>query len=96
MPERLAATDPLRPLSEMVGSGPYRFVPGEFVAGERAVYERFEGYVPRNEAARTYTAGPQRGGGGCGVADRCVAKSTGSKRPAPTWPWLARNSDITV
>ena len=31
----------------MVGSGPYRFLPAEFNAGERATYERFAAYVPR-------------------------------------------------
>jgi peptide/nickel transport system substrate-binding protein len=49
MPEHLASTDPFRPVTEMVGSGPYRFVAGEFNAGERATYERFAGYVPRSE-----------------------------------------------
>ena len=33
----------------MVGSGPFRFVPGEFNSGNRVVYERFTGYVPRRE-----------------------------------------------
>jgi peptide/nickel transport system substrate-binding protein len=34
----------------MVGSGPYRFLPAEFNPGSRAVYEKFTGYVPRQEA----------------------------------------------
>jgi peptide/nickel transport system substrate-binding protein len=33
MPERLATTDPFRQVTEMVGSGPYRFVASEFVIG---------------------------------------------------------------
>jgi peptide/nickel transport system substrate-binding protein len=49
MPERLARTDPNRAVTEMVGSGPYRFVAGEYNSGSRVVYERFEGYVPRQE-----------------------------------------------
>ncbi|UFN47057.1 ABC transporter substrate-binding protein [Roseomonas sp. OT10] len=51
MPERLAQTDPGRQVTEMVGSGPFRFVAGEYVSGALAVYERFAGYVPRGEAA---------------------------------------------
>ena len=49
MPERLAVTDPFRPVPEMMGSGPYRFLPAEFNAGERSSYERFAAYVPRSE-----------------------------------------------
>ena len=41
MPERLASTDPFRQVTEMVGSGPYRFLPAEFNAGARSAYERF-------------------------------------------------------
>ena len=50
MPERLALTAPYKAVTEMVGSGPFRFVPGEFVSGSRVVYTRFDGYVPRQEA----------------------------------------------
>lgn len=50
MPERLAATEATRAVTEMVGSGPYRFVASEFVTGSRVVYEKFDGYVPRQEA----------------------------------------------
>jgi peptide/nickel transport system substrate-binding protein len=49
MPERLAATDPFKPVTDMTGSGPYRFVAAEQMTGVRAVYERFAGYVPRQE-----------------------------------------------
>ena len=49
MPERLARTDPFKAVTEMVGSGPYRFVAGEYNSGSRAVYEKFDGYVPRSE-----------------------------------------------
>ena len=41
MPERLASTDPYKPITEMVGSGPYRFLASEHMAGARSVYERF-------------------------------------------------------
>jgi peptide/nickel transport system substrate-binding protein len=49
MPERLAKTDAFQPVTEMVGSGPYRFVQGEFVPGSRVVYQKFDRYVPRQE-----------------------------------------------
>ena len=51
MPERLARTEPTTAVTEMVGSGPYRFVPGEYVSGSRVVYTRFDGYRPRSEPA---------------------------------------------
>jgi peptide/nickel transport system substrate-binding protein len=59
MPERLAATDPFKPVTEMIGSGPYRFVAGERVSGSQVVYEKFAGYVPRGSGEPSYTAGPK-------------------------------------
>lgn len=50
LPARLAAAPPEQAITEFVGSGPFRFVPGEFRAGSRAVYERNADYVPRQEA----------------------------------------------
>ena len=49
MPQRLAATDPNTALKEMVGSGPYRFLPDDWVPGASAAYARHDGYVPRIE-----------------------------------------------
>lgn len=49
LPERLAATDPTKPITEMIGSGPFRFKADERVAGSQVVYEKFQGYIPRNE-----------------------------------------------
>ena len=49
MPERLAKTDLSKPNTEMVGSGPYRFLKSEFVPGSSGAYEKFKDYVPRNE-----------------------------------------------
>jgi peptide/nickel transport system substrate-binding protein len=49
-PERFATVDPARPFTEVVGSGPYRFVAAERLSGARAVYRRFEGYVPNPRA----------------------------------------------
>jgi peptide/nickel transport system substrate-binding protein len=57
MPERLASTEASRQISEMTGSGPYRFIKGEFNAGERAAYERFADYVPRAGEPLRYGAG---------------------------------------
>lgn len=59
MPERLAATDPARAITEMTGSGPFRYVANERVAGARVVYERFAGYVPRGDGLAEVTAGPK-------------------------------------
>ena len=59
MPERLANSDPSRPVGEMVGSGPYRFLASEFSMGEHAAYERFADYVPRTEGKPNYTSGPK-------------------------------------
>jgi peptide/nickel transport system substrate-binding protein len=57
MPERLATTDALRPLPEVVGSGPYRFLRDEFNAGSRAAYARWERYRPRAEAPEWTSGG---------------------------------------
>src|SRR5215472_19130053 len=59
MPERLASTDPYKPITEMVGSGPYRFLPSEFMAGARSVYERFSLYEPRAGQRPSSLAGPK-------------------------------------
>ena len=60
MPERLASTPPTKPVSEVVGSGPFRFVADERVPGSRNVYQRFEQYVPRPGGAPGLTTGPKR------------------------------------
>jgi peptide/nickel transport system substrate-binding protein len=60
MPERLAASDPARAVTEMVGSGPFRFAAGERVPGSRIVYTRFNEYVPRADGPVSWTAGPKR------------------------------------
>ncbi|MEJ0020204.1 MAG: ABC transporter substrate-binding protein [Acetobacteraceae bacterium] len=59
MPERLANTDPYKQVTEMVGSGPYRFVTGERVPGSRVVYERFDGYRPREGGKPEFGSGPK-------------------------------------
>ncbi len=57
MPERLARTDISVQVTEMVGSGPFRFLAQERMAGQRAVYEKFAGYVPRNEPPSFFAGG---------------------------------------
>lgn len=59
MPERFANTPPSQAVTEMVGSGPYRFIAEERVAGSLAVYHRFDGYVPRPDGRPSFTAGPK-------------------------------------
>lgn len=56
MPERLAAAEASVQVTEVVGSGPFRFLKDEWVSGSRVVYERFDGYVPRTEPG-SFTAG---------------------------------------
>lgn len=57
MPARLAETDAFKPLSEMVGSGPFRFKADERVPGVRIVYEKFVSYIPRDEPAECTAGG---------------------------------------
>jgi peptide/nickel transport system substrate-binding protein len=59
LPERLAQTDAFTQIKEIVGSGPYRFVAGERMAGARTVYEQFAGYQPRASGLPERTAGPK-------------------------------------
>jgi peptide/nickel transport system substrate-binding protein len=59
MPERIAATDPFKQFTEVVGSGPFRFKPDERVQGSLFVYERFDGYKPRESGESSFTAGPK-------------------------------------
>jgi peptide/nickel transport system substrate-binding protein len=57
MPERLAATSPSEQVTEMIGSGPYRFLADEWNAGSFVAYSRFEDYVPRSEPAEWTSGG---------------------------------------
>jgi peptide/nickel transport system substrate-binding protein len=60
MPERLALMDPNKPVPEIIGSGPFRFLAAEQVAGSRFAYARFDGYVPREDGPVGLTSGPKR------------------------------------
>ncbi|ONG57019.1 ABC transporter substrate-binding protein [Pseudoroseomonas deserti] len=59
MPERLAKTDPGTRVTEMVGSGPFRYLAREHVDGAFSAYGRFEGYKPREGGPASFTAGPK-------------------------------------
>jgi peptide/nickel transport system substrate-binding protein len=59
MPERLARTDPFQQVREVIGSGPFRFVPREFNSGSLVVYERNPDYVPTPAGRPSLTAGPK-------------------------------------
>jgi len=59
MPERLAATDAFTQITEIVGSGPYRFMAKDRVPGAHVAYERFADYMPRADGKPDWTAGPK-------------------------------------
>ena len=46
MPERIARTDPFQQIRETVGSGPFKFLPGEYNSGSFVAYERNAAYQP--------------------------------------------------
>ena len=87
MPERLAKTDGATAITEMVGSGPYRFVASEFNSGSRAVYTKFDGYVPRHEAPSAAAGAPR---------SPISSASSGTSSPTPRPPrrpcWRARST----
>jgi peptide/nickel transport system substrate-binding protein len=57
MPEHVAMTDPFKQINDTTGSGPYKFLPGEFVPGAQAAYARNPDYVPRQEPAEWMVGG---------------------------------------
>jgi peptide/nickel transport system substrate-binding protein len=59
MPQHIAETDPFKQFTEVVGSGPFRFKVDERVQGSLFVYERFEGYQPREDGESSFTSGPK-------------------------------------
>ncbi|MCC6719845.1 MAG: ABC transporter substrate-binding protein [Acetobacteraceae bacterium] len=59
MPARLAETDPFKQITEMVGSGPFKYVASERLQGVRNVYEKFHGYVPRPSGTPNGDSGPK-------------------------------------
>ncbi|MGH7153541.1 MAG: ABC transporter substrate-binding protein, partial [Acetobacteraceae bacterium] len=59
MPERIAATSPMKQIPEVIGSGPFRFVASERIPGARTVFEKNTDYVPRSSGAPSFNAGPK-------------------------------------
>lgn len=59
MPRHLAETDPYKQVTEVIGSGPFRWVAKERVPGVRAVWERNPDYVPRPSGTPEWTSGPK-------------------------------------
>jgi peptide/nickel transport system substrate-binding protein len=57
MPKRVAQTPPGEPITETIGSGPFRFVASEYRPGVQAVFEKFKDYVPRREPASGLAGG---------------------------------------
>ena len=57
MPARIAKTDAFQQITEIVGSGPFRFVPDEYVPGSQAVFAKFDGYRPRDEPPSSLAGG---------------------------------------
>jgi peptide/nickel transport system substrate-binding protein len=49
MREADAKRDPAIPVTEPIGSGPFRYIASERESGHRVVFEKFAGYIPRNE-----------------------------------------------
>ncbi len=59
MPERIAATDPFKLITEFVGSGPMSFAKDEWVPGSVAVFKKFDRYSARDEPS-DWSAGGKR------------------------------------
>jgi peptide/nickel transport system substrate-binding protein len=57
MPEHVAKTDPYKTITEYIGSGPYKFLKDEYVAGAFSAYARNPDYVPRQEPAEWTSGG---------------------------------------
>ena len=96
MPERLAVTDAFKQVSEMVGSGPYRFLPDERVPGARVAYGRFDGYVPREGGEASRTAGPKRAGFDrveWTIIQDAATAAAALQKGEVDW-WLAANPDL--
>jgi peptide/nickel transport system substrate-binding protein len=59
MPARLAATPATVRLTEITGSGPFRYVANERVPGSLNVYAKFDRYVPSPHGTPSFCAGPR-------------------------------------
>ena len=59
MPERLAQTPATTRLTEIIGSGPFRYLADQRVPGSRNVYAKFDRYIPRPQGEPSFCAGPR-------------------------------------
>lgn len=59
MPQHIAEADPFKPFTEVIGSGPFRFIASERVPGSFFAYEKFDKYQPRKDGEASFTAGPK-------------------------------------
>jgi peptide/nickel transport system substrate-binding protein len=57
MKKEFAETDAFTQVTEIVGSGPFKFKADEWVPGSKVVYTKFEDYVPRSEPASAAAGG---------------------------------------
>lgn len=57
MPKRIADTPPDRALTEVIGSGPFKWIASEFRPGVSWAYERNADYVPRSEPPNALAGG---------------------------------------
>jgi peptide/nickel transport system substrate-binding protein len=57
MPKRMAESPADKPLPELIGSGPFKFVAAEFQPGVKAAFEKNRDYVPRKEPPSWTTGG---------------------------------------
>jgi peptide/nickel transport system substrate-binding protein len=107
MPERLAKTDPYQQVTEMVGSGPFKFVKEEHQPGNLVVYVKNNDYVPRSEPSDWASGGkvvkvdrvewhvvPD-------IATKTAAMQNGEddwweNPPADVWPLLSAKPDIVL
>ncbi|SDR48871.1 peptide/nickel transport system substrate-binding protein [Rhizobiales bacterium GAS191] len=108
MPERLANTDPFKQVTEMVGSGPFRFLTDERLVGARVAYQRFDKYRPREQGTPDWTAGPKIAHFDKVVwnviPDGATASAAMQKGEADWWeqpvfdllPLMARSPDLTT
>jgi len=94
MPERVARTDAFTQITDATGSGPFLFKPDEYISGDRAVYERHAGYVPRTEGTPSFLAAPSAPSwtGSSGVSSPMVAPPPRRCRPARSTGSSSRNS----
>jgi peptide/nickel transport system substrate-binding protein len=107
MPERLALTPPDQLITEAVGSGPFRFLRDEWMPGSAAAFARFDGYVPRDEAADGTAGGKVAHvarvewhmipDAATAMAALCAGEMDWLAAPSPDLlPLAARRADLTV